>query len=45
MTGERVRHMLMMEDGRMIGIGDLVEHKLRDSDLAIRVLARWRSHI
>jgi signal-transduction protein with cAMP-binding, CBS, and nucleotidyltransferase domain len=41
MTDERVRHMLVMEDGRMIGIvsiGDLVKHKLRDSDLEMRVL-------
>ncbi len=41
MTEERSRHMIVMDGERMIGIvsiGDLVKHKLRETDLEMRVL-------
>lgn len=41
MTDERVRHVVVVEEGRIAGvvsIGDLVKSKLRDADLESRVL-------
>lgn len=41
MTVERIRHVVVTENARMIGIvsiGDLVKAKLRDADLESRVL-------
>ena len=41
MTEERVRHLLVMDQGRMVGlvsIGDLVKYRFRDTDLEMRVL-------
>jgi CBS domain-containing protein len=41
MTDERVRHLLVMDQGRMAGvvsIGDLVKYRFRDTDLEMRVL-------
>jgi CBS domain-containing protein len=41
MTDERVRHVVVVEQGRIAGvvsIGDLVKAKLRDADLESRVL-------
>lgn len=41
MTDERVRHVIVIEDGKLAGlvsIGDLVKAKLRDADLESRVL-------
>lgn len=41
MTHDRFRHVVVTEDGRMIGlvsIGDLVKSKLRNADLESRVL-------
>jgi len=41
MTEERVRHIVVMDQGKMIGlvsIGDLVKHRFQDNDLEMRVL-------
>ena len=41
MTNERIRHVVVLAEGRMAGIvsiGDLVKAKLRDADLESRVL-------
>ena len=41
MTDERIRHVVVVEDGAIVGIvsiGDLVKAKLRDADLESRVL-------
>ena len=41
MTEERVRHIVVMDAGRMVGlvsIGDLVKHRFHDNDLEMRVL-------
>jgi len=41
MTEKRVRHMLVMAEGKMQGIvsiGDLVKHRLRDAEMETRVL-------
>ncbi len=41
MTWDRIRHMLVIDGSRMVGlvsIGDLVKSKLRDADLESRVL-------
>lgn len=41
MTEERVRHLLVMDDGRMAGVvsmGDLVKNRLMDAEMESRVL-------
>lgn len=41
MTEDRVRHLVVLKDGQMIGlvsIGDLVKHRLLDAEMESRVL-------
>ena len=41
MTETRVRHMLVMDHAKMLGIvsiGDIVKHRLRDAEMETRVL-------
>lgn len=41
MTGERIRHLVVLDEGRIAGlvsIGDLVKARLQDADLESRVL-------
>jgi CBS domain-containing protein len=41
MTDQRVRHLLVLDEGRMAGIvsiGDLVKHRLREYEMESRVL-------
>ena len=41
MTHERIRHLVVMDDGRMAGIvsiGDLVKHRFQDTDMEMRIL-------
>ena len=49
MTNERIRHVVVIDDRRLIGIisiGDLIKSRLRDADLETRVLReRVLSHL
>ena len=41
MTHERLRHLVVMDEGRMAGIvsiGDLVKHRFQDTDMEMRIL-------
>ena len=46
MTHHRVRHMLVLSDGKLAGIvsiGDVVKHRLEDLELETNVLRDVRS--
>ncbi len=49
MTNERIRHVVVIDDRRLVGIvsiGDLIKSRLRDADLEARVLReRVLSHL
>ncbi len=49
MTNERIRHVVVIDDRRLVGIvsiGDLIKSRLRDADLETRVLReRVMSHL
>lgn len=41
MTSERVRHLVEMQDGRIIGIvsiGDLIKARIKDAEMESKVL-------